>query len=111
MREIISSLDIGSSTIKLVVGEIYDNDLNQRLFNENNTFGTIYDDKGYKNAEVELLQRDDLANEGQQIVDCESVDEPSHWGLAVDGVLSVPDEIMVGASVACAVAVQEALTK
>lgn len=28
-----------------------------------------YDDKGYKNAEVELLQRDDLANEGQQIVD------------------------------------------
>ena len=28
MKEIISSLDIGSSTVKLVVGEIYKNELN-----------------------------------------------------------------------------------
>ena len=28
MKEIISSLDIGSSTIKLVVGEVYNNEVN-----------------------------------------------------------------------------------
>ena len=28
MKEIISSLDIGSSTVKLVVGEVYNNEVN-----------------------------------------------------------------------------------
>ena len=67
MKEIISSLDIGSSTVKLVVGEIYKNELNVLAVSEVKSKGVK---KGIiVNPEETLISLKEVFSRCQEMLD------------------------------------------